>query len=67
MTVSPVGDYPYAPHMTIPSGEILIAYARYSTNEQDLTAQRLAEQDRISSLTAPPAHYQAPAVGLIPE
>ncbi len=45
MTVSPVGGYPYAPHMTIPSGEILIAYARYSTNEQDLTAQRLAEQD----------------------
>ncbi len=23
----------------------MIAYARYSTNEQDLTAQRLAEQD----------------------
>ena len=45
MTVSPVGGYPYAPHMTIPSGGILIGYARYSTDEQDLTAQRLAEQD----------------------
>jgi len=31
--------------MTIPSGGILIGYARCSTDEQDLTAQRLAEQD----------------------
>ena len=45
VTVSAVGGYPYAPHMTIPSGGILIGYARCSTDEQDLTAQRLAEQD----------------------
>ena len=45
MTVSAVGGYPYAPHMTIPSGGILIGYARCSTDEQDLTAQRLAGQD----------------------
>ena len=31
--------------MTIPRGGILIGYARYSTDEQDLTAQRPAEQD----------------------
>ena len=41
--------------MTIPSGGTLIGYARCSTDEQDLTAQRLAGQDWTSSLTAPPA------------
>jgi len=45
VTVSAAGGYPYAPHMTIPSGGILIGYPRCSTGEQDLTAQRLAEQD----------------------
>jgi hypothetical protein len=45
VTVSAAGGYPYAPHMTIPSGGTLIGYARCSTGEQDLTAQRLAEQD----------------------
>jgi hypothetical protein len=45
VNVSAAGGYPYAPHMTIPSGGILIGYARCSTDEQDLTAQRLAGQD----------------------
>jgi len=30
--------------MTIPSGGILIGYARCSTDEQDLTAQRAARK-----------------------
>ena len=45
MTVSDAGGYPYAPQMTIPSGGVLIGYARCSTDEQELTAQRLGEQD----------------------
>lgn len=53
--------------MTIPSGEILIGYTRYSTNEQDLTAERLAEQDPDLEPDRSPRALPGPAVGLIPE